>query len=315
MPVHGKKIGLLLPMKEKVMDGRTPRADDIIKMARRAEAAGLDSVWLVDHFLHEPYADEQAFGHDMPLDTKGVTTGFWECWTMAAGLAVATDRVEIGTLVTNTGYRNPALLARMVDTVDELSDGRLILGVGAGDFPSEYDMFGFDWERRVGHFEEALQIVRPMLKGETVTFEGEFYRTNGAVLKPRGPRPSGPPLLIGLLDGGPRMRRLVAQYADHWNCWLVGGRDYETCLDTVVSACEKHGRDPATLVKNAAIGMWMPGRECTNPTIKPMTGSIDELADQLGGFLDKDVDHVVIWLDPMTVAGIDQLDDVLSRLD
>ena len=315
MSFLGKKIGLLLPIKEKIMDGRTPRADDVIAMACRAEDIGLDSVWLVDHFLHEPYADEQAFGHDMPEDSKGVTVGFWECWTMAAGLAVATDRVEIGTLVTNTGYRNPALLARMVDTVDELADGRLILGVGAGDFPSEYDIFGYDWDRRVGRFEEALQIICPMLKGEAVTFDGEFYRAKAAELRPRGPRRNGPPILIGLLEGGPRMRRLVAQYADHWNCWLVGGRDYETCLGTVTEACEKHGRDPATLVKNAAIGMWMPGRECTDPAIKPMTGNSEQLAEQLRSFLQKNVDHIVIRMDPMTLEGLDQLDEVLHLLE
>ena len=110
------------------------------------------------------------------------------------------------------------------------------------------------------------------------------------------------------------MRRLVAQYADHWNCWLVGGRNYEACYNVVMAACVKHGRDPATLVKNAAVGMWMPGRECTNPAIKPMLGNTQELADQLRGFLEKDVDHVVIWLDPMTPAGIDQLSEVLDRL-
>ncbi|MBS35173.1 MAG: hypothetical protein CMO26_04510 [Thiotrichales bacterium] len=315
MPVCGKKVGLLLPIKEGIMDGHTPRGEDVLAMARRAEDIGLDSVWLVDHFLHEPYVDEQAFGHQMPEDMKGHKVGFWECWTMAAAIAVATERVEIGTLVTNTGYRNPTLLARMIDTVDELSDGRLICGVGAGDFPSEYQMYGYDWGRRVGKFEEALQILTPMLRGESVSFDGEFYFANDAELRPRGPRSDGPPLLIGLLEGGPRMRRLVAQYADHWNCWLVGGRDYDSCYEVVVQACRKHGRDPATLVKNAAIGMWMPGRECTDPAINPMTGSAEELAEQLRSFLSKDIDHVVIRLDPMTLDGLHQLDDVLGLLD
>ena len=109
----------------------------------------------------------------------------------------------------------------MADTLDELSGGRFILGLGAGAVPSEYDAFGYDFERRVGRFEEALQIIRPLLRGESITFSGEFYRTDEAVLRPKGIRSEGPPILIGLLKGGPRMQRLVAQYADQWNCWLA----------------------------------------------------------------------------------------------
>ena len=297
------------------MGGETPRAADSLNMATQSERLGFDSVWLVDHFLHEPYADEQAFGHTMPQEWRGRKIGFWECWTMASALAVATTKVEIGTLVSNTGYRNPALLARMADTVDELSQGRLIMGVGAGDFPSEYEMFGYPWENRVGKFEEALQIIGPMLKGQSVTFDGQFYRTKEAALRPHGPREQGPPILIGMLDGGPRMRRLVAQYADHWNCWLVGGRDYETCLQSVTEACEKHGRDPATLVKNAAIGIALPDQTPCPPTVKPLQGSPFEIAEKLAEFLSNDVDHVVIWLHPMTPSALDGLGEILSLLD
>ena len=109
----------------------------------------------------------------------------------AGALARETRRVEIGTLVVNTGYRNPALLARMADTIDELSEGRLILGLGAGDFESEHVAFGYPWDRRVSRFEEALQIIRPLLRGEKVTFEGEFYTTREAENIPKGPRPEG----------------------------------------------------------------------------------------------------------------------------
>jgi alkanesulfonate monooxygenase SsuD/methylene tetrahydromethanopterin reductase-like flavin-dependent oxidoreductase (luciferase family) len=314
MSVRGKKIGILLPQKEREMAGETARGPQIVELGRRAQEAGLDSVWLVDHFAYEPYADEAAWGHAYPQEWKGVMVGFWECWTLASALAAATERVEIGTLVANTGYRNPGLLASMANSVDELSQGRLVLGVGAGDFRSEHEAFGYPWERRVGRFEEALQIIRPLLAGEHVTFDGEHYRTRNAVLLPRGPRPEGPPILIGLLEGGPRMRRLVAQYADHWNCWLVGGRAYRDSYEPVMAACERHGRDPATLVKNAAIGIRLPGHGVDAADMSPWEGSPDELADRLGRFLEEDVDHVVVWLDPATPAGVESLAGVLERI-
>ena len=315
MPKLGKKLGLLLPMKEGIYGGKTPSGDDVLAMARQCEAIGLDSVWLVDHFLHEPYADEKAFGHDFPEEWLGRKIGFWECWTMASAVSVATQSIEIGTLVTNTGYRNPALLAKMANTVDELSHGRLIFGVGAGDFTSEYHMYGYDWEKRVGKFEEALKIITPMLRGEEVSFQGEFYKTVNASVKPHGPNPKGPPVLIGMLDGGPRMSRLVTTYADHWNCWLVGGRDYDSCLSMIQKACEQHHREIDTLQKNAAIGIAMPHATACPPGVKPLSGSPYEIADRLATLLSKDVDHIVIWLHPMTPSGLDALEETLALLD
>ncbi len=315
MTVRGKKIGILLPQKEREMAGETASGPDIIELGKTAEEVGLDSVWLVDHFAYEPYVDEAAWGHVYAEEWKGVVVGFWECWTLASALAAVTQRVEIGTLVTNTGYRSPSLLACMANSVDEVSGGRLVLGVGAGDFRSEHEAFGFPWDRRVGRFEEALQIIGPLLKGEHVTFSGEHYQTRNAVLAPKGPRAEGPPILIGLLEGGPRMRRLVAQYADHWNCWLVGGRRaYRDSYEPVMAACERHGRDPATLVKNAAIGIRLPGHGVDAADMNPWEGSPDELADRLGRFLEEDVDHVVVWLDPNTKAGIEALAGVLERV-
>ena len=314
MVSNDKKIGLALPTWEKAMAGDTPRGSDVLKLGAMAEDIGADPVWLVDHFLHEPYIDEAQFGHQFPEEWKGVKTGFWECWTLASALAVATKSIEIGTLVSNTGYRNPALMAKMVDTVEELSGGRLILGLGAGDWPSEHTFYGYEFERRVGRFEEALQIIRPMLKGEAVSFDGEFYKTHEAELRPKGPRADGPPVLIGLLDGGPRMRRLVAQYADQWNCWLVGGRVYEEVYAPVMAACEKHGRDPASLVKNAAVGICLPGHTPIDHSTKPMLGSHQELADQLSVYLEKDLHHLAVWLHPMTGEGFEGFGEVLRLM-
>lgn len=318
MSFRDKKIGLLLPQWEDGMAGKTASGPEILELAKLSEDIGVDSVWLVDHFLFEPYVDEAEYGVEYPDEMKGKKVGFWECWTLASALAAITDRVEIGTLVANTGYRNPALHARMADTVDELSGGRLIFGIGAGDYRTEHDAFGYPWERRVGRFEEALQIICPLLKGESVTFGGEFYSTEEARLAPKGPRPDGPPILIGLLKGGPRMKRLVTQYADHWNCWLVEDsrpEAYRESYQSILEACEKHGRDPATLVKNAAVGVCFPGNALPVDDAVPFSGSNAEIAEQLSRFLDEDVDHLVIWLEPCTRDGIEQLSKVLEQLD
>lgn len=152
-------------------------AGEVIAYARLVEACWLDSVWLGDHFYFDLYGDLLAQGTPLADTMRGVYYRGQEIFTMLAAVAVATERVELGTLVACTGYRNPALLADMAETIDDLSGGRLILGLGAGNMASEHHIHGFPFDRRVGRFEEALQIIQPMLRGEAVTFAGEFYRT------------------------------------------------------------------------------------------------------------------------------------------
>jgi alkanesulfonate monooxygenase SsuD/methylene tetrahydromethanopterin reductase-like flavin-dependent oxidoreductase (luciferase family) len=316
--IDGKKFGLLLPQWEDYNGlGRRARVADLLELGRAVEESGLDSVWVVDHFLSVPMVDEANFDYELPPEMDGVRIGYWECWTLASALAATTRRIEIGTLVSNTGYRNPALLAQMVNTVDDLSDGRVILGLGAGDYPAEHEAFGFPFERRVGRFEESLQIIRPLLRGERVTFEGEFYRTRDAELRPRAPRAEGPPVLIGLLRGGPRMQRLVAQYADQWNCWMAENTQidlYREAYASIVEACEKHGRDPRTLEKNAAIGVLLPGGMPEIEDINPISGSVAEIQDVLGSLLEEDIGHFAVTLEPATLEGVQRFAELLAGL-
>src|SRR6059058_3522453 len=152
------KVGVLLPTIEGSMARATPRWSDIVAMARRAEALGFDSLWMPDHLL-------------FPLAHRETVHGVWECWTLLAALAAATERVELGPLVSCTGFRNPALLAKMADTVDEISGGRLVLGLGAGWEAPEYAAFGYPTDHRVDRLEAALQIVVPLLRTGHVDFE------------------------------------------------------------------------------------------------------------------------------------------------
>lgn len=151
--------------------------------------------------------------------------GIWESWTVLAALAEATHRVEIGTLTLCASFRNPAVLAKMAVSLDEVSEGRLILGIGAGWNEPEYRAFGLPFERRVDRFAEALQIIAPLLRHGRVTFRGRYYSVEDCEIVPRGPRPDGPPLLIGAT--GPRMLRLAAEHADNWNLTAYVARPEE----------------------------------------------------------------------------------------
>ncbi|MEQ8662269.1 MAG: LLM class flavin-dependent oxidoreductase, partial [Gammaproteobacteria bacterium] len=191
------RLGLLLPSWSEAMNGVTPRPRDVVAIARLAEEVGFDSVWMSDHFFYEPYADFRVVGVELPDSFAGVKHGQWECWTLLAAIAQATRRVTLGTLVCNTGFRNPALLARMAATVDDLADGRLVLGLGAGDFASEHRAYGYPFDHRIGRFEEALAIIAPLLRGETVSVNGRWHRCEQAALLPRAARAAGPPIMIG----------------------------------------------------------------------------------------------------------------------
>jgi probable F420-dependent oxidoreductase len=256
-----------------------PSWDDVRAFAEHAEAVGLDSVWVCDHFVSsfpgEPFE------------------GIHEPWTILSALAATTSRVELGTLVMCTGYRNPALLAKMAATLDSVSGGRLILGIGAGWHDSEYEAFGYSTERRIDKFEEAIQIVAPLLRGETVTFAGDHYRTDDAVLLP----PSGSiPVLVGAK--GPRMLELTARHANAWNtAWFARPDDeLRRRLDLLESALDAEGRDPASLRRT--VGMHLESALDTPP---------NEVESALEGFEKLGFDDVIVVLEPMIPASLDRL--------
>ena len=195
------KIGLFVPHFEQPWNGTSLPWTDIAAMAQRAEEIGFDSFWLPDHLLFRfPQVHQQ---------------GAWDAWSLLAALAATTQTIEIGPLVACTSFRNPALIAKMADTIDEISGGRLILGLGAGWHEPEYAAFGFPYDHRVSRFAEALQIITALLRTGHVDFEGDYYTARDCELRPRGPRLEGPPLLIG--GSGERMLRLTARYGDAWN--------------------------------------------------------------------------------------------------
>jgi probable F420-dependent oxidoreductase len=292
------KIGLVLLIAEHKELRRAYSYQKTREIAQQAEEAGFDSLWLYDHMLYR--------GEDHP------TIGIWECWTFLSALADATRRVELGTLVACNSFRNPALLAKMAITLDEVSQGRLILGVGAGWNKPEYDAFGWSFDHRVDRFEEALQIIRPLLKKGKVDFEGKYYQAHDCEIRPLGPRKTGPPLMVGC--GGKRMLRLTAKYADLWNTGYLGQPDtLVQPSQELLEACQEVGRDPATIGVTALLYVHYPKmipmpEDLDNP---PLSGTPTQIAKEILAYEKAGVEHIMFHVIPYKPAAIHKLEQAL----
>lgn len=281
------KIGLMVYLANDRANNSKRSYETIRAIAQQAETDGFDSIWLADHLLYRRPGEP--------------TRGIWECWTMLAALAEATQRVEIGALVLCNSFRNPAILAKMATAADEVSGGRLILGVGAGWNEPEYEAFGLRFDHRVDRFEEALQILKPLLQKGHVDFAGRYYQARNCHDLPRGPREAGPPLLIG--SAGPRMLRLTAQYADLWNTGYMGQPEtMASRLANIQAACREVGRDPATIGITALIGLWFPDLQAKRPIFAdtPLTGTVQEIAAAMRGYAQLGVQHIMFQCEPYT---------------
>lgn len=281
---------------------------DLISMARAAEAVGFDSIWLGDHLLY-----------DLPIGPRGP----WEVWTSLSALAAVTSRVELGPLVASTAFHNPAMLAKLATTVEAVSGGRLVLGLGAGWNRREFSAYGFPFDRRVDRFAEAFTVVRELVRTGRSTFHGEFVHVDDCVLHPRGPRPEGPPLLIGSV--GPRMLRITLPHVDLWNVWWsdFGNRadGFAARSAEVDAVCEEVGRDPAEVGRTAAVLVQLDGgagRQMGDygwGEVTPVSGSPVEIADRLAAFADVGAHHLQLVVDPITERSIEHLAQVLAILD
>lgn len=294
------KIGLMVFLANDRENNSKRPYDEIRAVAQEAESDGFDSIWLADHLFYR-YPGEP-------------TRGIWECWTMLAALAEATERVEIGTLVTCNSFRNPAILAKMATTADEVSHGRLILGVGAGWNEPEYQAFGLPFDHRVDRFEEALQILKPLLREGHVDFAGRYYQARNCDIVPRGPRSEGPPLMVGS-EVGPRMLKLTAQYADLWNTGYMGKPEtIAERLAKIQASCRGIGRDPATLGIRAFIGLWFPDLQPKKPSFfdNPLTGTVQEIAAAMRGYAELDVRHIMFQCEPYAPEARQRLTEALQ---
>lgn len=290
------RIGVVVPMSLSDGTGRVPSWPEVLAFTERAEALGLQSVWVSDHFVSSPPG--------RPVE------GIHEGWTILSALAASTSRVELGSLVMCASFRNPALLAKMAATADAVSGGRLILGLGAGWNDPEYEAFGYPTDHRVDRFEEALQIIGPLLRGESVAFAGRYQQVRDAMLLPPPDRPI--PILVAAK--GPRMLRLTARYADAWNTAWFGHPDdrLRQRLADLETALHAEGRDPATLRRTVGMHVLDPDVPTSdNGDDVAFGGSVDELACAIDAYDELAFDDVIVVLQPMTGRSLDRLAEAL----
>ncbi len=304
-PRRPLRVGVQLPEVE-----REVRWRELADMARRAEDVGFDSLWFGDHLLYR-FPD-------------GSARGPWEALTTLAGLAAATSRVTLGPLVAATAFRNPAMLAKQAATLDEISGGRFVLGLGAGWNRTEFDAYGLPYDHRMSRFEEAFTIVSSLLREGHVDFSGQFHSARDCELVPRGPSVGGPPLLIGSL--GPRMLAVTAGRMDAWNAWYADtGNTPEGVVATgeaLTSALAAAGRPSDEVARTVAVLVRLPsgtgrmqGDYAALQRVVPLQGEPEQIAAGLRGFADVGIAEVQLVLDPITSASIEALAPVLALLD
>jgi len=301
--VRSLEIGLVLPMEESWTDGATPRWIEIRELAVRAEQIGFDTVWVPDELLWRP--------------SDGETRGWWECVAMAGAVAAATSRIKVGTWILSALHRNPGITAKAVETLDEISGGRFVLGLGSGHAGRQAHAFGLPEDLVVSRFEEAIEIIVPLLRTGRADFEGTFHAARDLEQRPLGPRPGRIPIMIGAK--GPKMLRLAARHADIWS-WYVEERsdldEFGPRLAAFEKACVDVGRDPSTAGKSAGIIV-----EPTSVTGAaevlgtPIRGSAEEIAEGFRKFAAGGFTQLELLLWPRTMAALEAMAPVLTLLD
>jgi len=298
------KIGIQLPEVE--YEYTWPQ---LLEMARIAEDIGLDSIWVGDHLMYPATATKPARGP-------------YEVWTTMAALAAATERVQIGPLVASLGFHSPPMIAKKAATIDQISNGRFIFGIGSGWNEAEYRGYGFPFDRRVSRFEEAFTIIRELFATGSCDFHGEFYDIEGAMLFPNPVQAGGPPLMIG--SKGSRMLAITLPHVQMWNAWH---HDYGNTreglaelLADIDRACEAVDRDPATLIRTICPLVQLTGGQGrpsgSGEVVPPIDGTdAHVLAAELTAYAEMGVGHVQLVLDPITPGSIAELEPTLRLLD
>ncbi|MGZ8594949.1 MAG: TIGR03619 family F420-dependent LLM class oxidoreductase [Actinomycetota bacterium] len=293
------RVGIQLPEVE-----REVRWPELASMARHAEAVGFDSVWVGDHYLYR--------GDGRP------ERGPWEAWTSLAALAAVTERVTLGPLVACAGFHAPAVLAKTAATVDEISDGRLVFGIGAGWNRTEFDAFGIPYDRRASKFGEAFEVIRRLLAGDRVTFDGEFVAVRDAVLLPAPGRRV--PLMVG--STGERVLRAALPHADAWNTWFDAygntAEGFGELNARVSDVTADLGRDPAEVGRSACVLVAIDGGNGERPSdaASPhVSGSPGEVAAHLRALADVGADEAIVVADPITEDSIRWFAETLAALD
>ena len=297
------EVGLVLPMEESWTDGSTPRWVDIRDLALRAEAMGFDTVWVPDELLWRP--------------AGGPVTGWWECVAMAGAVAASTSRIKVGTWILSALHRNAGITAKAVETLDEISGGRFVFGLGSGHAGKQAQAFGLPEDHVYGRFEEAVEIIVPLLRYGRADYVGAFHSARDLEHRPVGPRSGHIPIMIGAK--GPKMLRLAAVHADVWGWYVEERSDIEEFgprLEALEAMCVEVGRDPATIGKSAGIIVEpTPVTGAAEVLAVPISGSSEAIADGIRTFRARGFTQVEILLWPRTLMALEAIAPVLELLD
>jgi probable F420-dependent oxidoreductase len=292
------RVGVQLPEVER--DVRWP---EYVAMARAAEESGFDSIWLGDHLLYG--------GNGRP------ERGPWEAWTLLSALAAATERVRLGPLVACAGFHPPGLIAKMAATVDEISGGRFVLGLGAGWNEREFRAYGIPFDHRVSRFEESFAIVRGLLAGERVTLAGRFWQADDAVLLPAPARRT--PLMIG--SNGPRVLGIALPHADAWNTWYEdygnGAEGFAWLNDRISAAARAGGRRPGDIARSACVLVVLDraaGERASSAEAPALEGPPERIAERLRELAQAGADEAILVVSPITERSIRGLAEVVARV-
>ena len=281
------RVGIQLPEVERHVGWA-----EYVAMARAAEEVGFNSVWLGDHLLYRDDGREER--------------GPWDAWSLLAGLATVTERVRIGPLVACTAFAPPALLARKAAAVQEMSAGRLVLGLGAGWNRAEFEAFGLPFDRRAARFIESFEVIRRLLAGEQVRQAGNFTHLVDAAVLPMPSTP--PPLMVGSV--GERVLRATLPYVDAWNCWFAWFGNtpdgFAAQNARVTELARERGRDPTEIARTATVFVALDDGESARPhaDLAPITGTPSQISDRLGEFEAAGVDEAILVVSPITEASI-----------
>ena len=295
------EIGIVLPIAQFGPDRTTVRWPEVRAIALRAEEIGFDTLWTPDELLWH---------------TKdGPPRGVWDGVSIAGAAAAVTSRITVGTWVMAALHRNPGIIAKTAETLDEISGGRFIFGLGAGhEWPGQARSFGLPEDKIFARFEESLQIIIPLLRGGRAEFEGEFYAARDLSQRPVGPRPNAIPILIG--GNGPRGQRAAAHHADIWSCYIeerAHPDEVRPRLASFEAICEEIGRDPATVGRS--IGLSVNPMQRVEGRDDVVSGSADEIADALLAFRDAGFTRLeMMWAPPGTLEGLEAFVPVLERV-
>lgn len=294
------ELGAVIPIIETGPGRLVPRGHEVLEQARRAEAVGFDTIWVPDELLWQVENE--------------VPRGAWDGISMAGAVAAVTSRAKVGTWVMSALHRNPGITAKVAETLDEISGGRFVFGLGAGHaWPGQARAFGLPETEVWARFEEAVTIIVSLLRDGRADFEGRFHAAHDLVQAPRGPRPGRIPLMLG--GNGPKGRRLAVRHADIYSCYVEEHATVDEVgphLASLEAICEELGRDPGSIGRS--VGVYVLPLERAGARSSRLSGSADEIADGIRAFRGAGYTQVELMYAPPTMAALDALAPVVEAI-